>query len=515
MSRVGTNETVRETWLGALAVTRFQLRARLRVFSRLLRNPLTVLLALALVIGYIATISYQASEIGRARLPTARLEWMSFGYGLLLLFLAWSAQQGSPLRISLADVAWLVQSPRGPEVAVAFFGIFSSVTTFFGVLAGSAVALVVRGESLFWSCIAAVAAASLTLFARGVSLCAHLLGQRTTRRLRILLRTVLGCLVLAWIGGFVFLQAGSPNATFAGWLPTALFRGPFTTVVSPELGLSPGVPALGLLAGALMIRAWISASSFMEPAAMESIISSRLAHALAGGPGRRSLQSGGYRSSIPSVRKWPDHLALAVATAHCAQFRRRLRPFVGTIVFSTGLIALLAIFRDAIPPIAGGVLVLLLVPVSVASQSLATDLDLQHLRLSGAPLFPVGAAGVLSNALSDFVAFIPATLVWGVLHLGAPLAAFVLLPLLLGYCVMTSVIGIAARAFADGSIGRVGWSLALTSLPLLAIASSLDTTTLGSVSAQFVVTTGVTLAAASAIYGLMAAAALIKETSPQ
>ena len=184
-------------------------------------------------------------------------------------------------------------------------------------------------------------------------------------------------------------------------------------------------------------------------------------------------------------------------------------------MFSTGLIALLAIFRDAIPPIAGGLLVLLLVPVSVASQSLATDLDLQHLRLSGAPLFPVGAAGVFSNALSDFVAFIPATLAWGVLHLGAPLAAFVLLPLLLGYCVMTSVIGIAARAFADGSIGRVGWSLALTSLPLLAIASSLDSSTLGSVSAQFVVTTGVTLAAASAIYGLMAAAALIKETSPQ
>jgi len=121
----------------------------------------------------------------------------------------------------------------------------------------------------------------------------------------------------------------------------------------------------------------------------------------------------------------------------------------------------------------GILLVLLLLTVASPSQPTATDLEHQHLLLSGVSLSRAGFLGIGLNGALEFLITLPAVLLWSGLYYGNILGPTLFAPLLLLCCLMSSLSGLAAHAFSEMLIGRAIAAFLLCATPLLGAVSAL------------------------------------------
>ncbi|MCW2287127.1 hypothetical protein [Leucobacter luti] len=257
--------------------------------------------------------------------------------------------------------------------------------------------------------------------------------------------------------------------------------------------------SLGLLGVVLS-----GAQRFMEPAVEESLLAHKLALAFSGKGDTHTIQARGFKTGLRSWERWPEARSLAVAVGHFAQTRRRVFPLLGLLIGSLAIVLASFLARDLIPMYVGLIVVLLLVAVAAPSQALATDLDHQHLRLSGAPVRTIGVVAIFLNAVTDCLTIAPAVMLWSGLQFMSFGVPWTLLPAFFGYCVVASIAGIASRAFADAPMVRVVFSIALSMFPLLAVLSSLEAYEGLHDALRILVAAGATFVLASAIYGGLA-----------
>lgn len=455
--------------VGALGVA--TLRVRVRSLFALLANPLALVFSAAASVGFVWLL---IAEGGNPRATIAAPVWLEvacYVFGLTVILVTLTAQRGSPLRLSLADVSWVLQSREGPRVILFFQFVQGSAMAFCGSSAGSALALGIRGENPLWGVVtgAAVGIALLTL--RTASLASHLIGLLVPRWGRIVLLGSAGSVAVAWTLAFAEVTLSLTGLHFA--------RAFFERVVQaaqaffmPERGLPVFIGVAFCVVVCIVTVCLRYSKKFVEPAVQESILARQISQALAGDSS--SLISGGrgVKTGIGSWMRWPDSAPLALLVAHWAQFRRRFTSMLVSALLYSGIVLAGWCMRDVIPMGLSVLVVVALVAMTGPAQHIATDLEHQHLRLSQYSLVRLGFVGLCSNAAHDVLTLLPAYFLWVWLRWESFGPFAVCMPALLALCCTNALGGMASHVFAARPIGRSAVSVALILIPVLASLSA-------------------------------------------
>ncbi|MGZ0067586.1 hypothetical protein [Microbacterium arborescens] len=454
----------------AVALVIAYARMRIRDLRVLLINPLALVLSALGAVGYLWVLVTQGDDVsGGDQTPGVRVAGLVLG--LILALVVLTAQRGSPLRLRPGDVSWVLTSRDGPVLMLLTHAFGSAAMGFIGASAASAVALVLRGEPPQLGLVSGVALSSILLLIRSVSLCAHALGQRISKRGRTALVGVASVWAIAWAALNAAAYAGlvPPGSPFEWGL--SVVAQPIAAVVSPEsadLTVSVWCMVLAVIAVSMLAA---KPRAFVEPAVQESILANQLSKALSGGPSS-ALQGRGYAVGMRSWDRWPSRPISAVLVSHLAQVRRRRWQYPATAVALVAVVSVCLLSGGVVPVAVGVVIAVLLPSLSAASQLAAADLDHQHVLLADVPVVRTGLAGVLLNAGFDLVVAAPAV-VLGVSaqfgHMGWGIAYLVPLGL---FFVCSSLAGVGARAFSEAPIGRAVAGLVLSAAPLLIAVSS-------------------------------------------
>lgn len=357
--------TRRSATIAAVALVTAYARMRIRDLRVLLLNPLALVLSAVGVVGYLWILVTQGDDIsGGDQTPGVRLAGL--GLGLILPLVVLTAQRGSPLRLRPGDVSWVLASRDGPVLVLLTHALGTAALGFIGASAASAVALVLRGEPPQLGLVSGVALTSILLLIRSVSLSAHALGHRVSKRGRAALVGVASAWAILWGVLNAAAYAGLvPDDGLLGWA-LATFAQPIAAVVSPEsadLTVSAGFIVLAAIAVPVLAA---KPRVFVEPAVQESILANQLSKALSGGPSS-ALQSRGYAVGMRSWDRWPSRPIPAVLVSHLAQVRRRRWQYPATAVVLIAVVSLCMLSGGVVPVAVGVVIAVLLPSVSAAS----------------------------------------------------------------------------------------------------------------------------------------------------
>lgn len=499
---IGSSRNVTAT----IALTEAYIRIRVRALRILLFNPLALVFAVLGAAGYIWVLVSQGDVLAKDQ--SAEQPYIaSLVFGLCIILVSLTAQRGSPLRFQPGDVSWALQSYQGPRIVILVHSISSSVMAFIGSSVASSTALYFRGEPLIYGFISGFAVMSVLLALRMVSLGSHLIGNSNVRWIRIIGVICLTITSIVWVAAFLhhfFRQ----NKNIWSEALTTIATTPFRAIFEPERGdLSVSLLALALSIVVLSVLI-VRADAFVESAVHESILANQLSKVLSGGQ-VAPLQGRGYKSGLKSWTHWPQSPLAAVLFSHLAQARRRRLQYIGTAATLNVIVLVPLFLSDYIPGATGIVIALLILTLSTPSQSVATELDHQHLLLANVSLCRVGFASVCLNALLDLVTCAPAIFIGLWLYFGSPgWALLFLLPLAI-YTLSASLAGISARAFSDAPAGRAFFSLLLCGLPFLIALVTVSSYGEANVVVRMWLTVSGTMIVSSALYASVTMAVFI------
>lgn len=416
---------------------------------------------------------------------------------LLLALVIGRATVRSPLRLTVADISWLLTAPGGTRAAFVWKllarPLLGAVIGYLGTVLSHWWLGLPLGQA--WK--AALAGAIIALALRFTSFASYILTIRL--KAGLVLRAVAGLWAIALI---VVALVNVPGGNWIELRPVTdrLAIGLLEPAAASVPWLLAFLMAL-LLAGAVLS---VAARGFEERAETAARQAAQAQETMRRTRSGQELMAAQYRSGLPSLPVWHSLSGeRALFYRVLAQDRRIAGASLATLAVFMAIALVLRLFLPAYAWVPAALTLVSAPTAAGAADGLAAELDHYHLRL--VPFRPLPAllwvtiVPVVRTSIMVEILWLAAFAVPG-LSLGAWIAGLVIIPFLV---IQAATAGSLAIASAEGALSRIALGVGLSALGIIPAAALLDTSSDLLPAALLVVVAALTLLAAAAFWLLL------------